>query len=133
MTVQAALGRKLELQKNGVTVCGIRNLTKTDNNGPVDISNNCSDGFREILSEAGEQSLDVSFDGLIKDSMFRDIQNNPATSKLITDLAIVYPNGAKIEVDFYMASYEEGAPYNDAITFSVSLQSSGVPVYTAAP
>ena len=35
--------------------------------------------------------------------------------------------------DFFLNSLEETGPYNEAVTFTASLQSSGVFTYTPAP
>ena len=49
---------------------------------------------------------------------------------MLTDITIEYPDGATLAGDFYLASVEETGAYNEAVTFSASLQSSGQWTYT---
>jgi predicted secreted protein len=51
---------------------------------------------------------------------------------MLTDITIEYPDGAVIDGDFYLVSVEEAGEYQDAVTFSASLQSSGEYTYTPA-
>jgi len=58
---------------------------------------------------------------------------------MLTDITIEFPildtatnsTAATLSGNFRISSFEEGAPYNDAITFSISLESSEAWTYTA--
>jgi len=124
-----SIGRNLVVKKGATAIASIRTKTVTINNEPVDITTDDSDGFRTLLSIVGQQSIDLSIEGLTDDATLRAAILSPGTI-LLTDITIVYPNGGIIAGDFALTTYEEAGTYNDAVTFSGTLQSSGEYTYT---
>jgi predicted secreted protein len=126
----ARSGRTLTLLKDGVAIAGVRTKGFSINRNPVDITNDDDDGYRAVLVDPGEIQVDLSVDGITKDSILRDAAMNTTPEFLALELA--WPDGYTIAMDFFLASYEESGNYNEAITFSASFQGTGVPTITPA-
>ena len=127
------LGRKLLLKVDGTVIAGLRTRGLSVNKEPVDVTTDDDAGFRKLLAEAGQVSLDMSIDGITKDDVLRASALTNTTLTL-TSVTVEYPNGDELTFDeVMMNSFEESGSYNEAITFTASLQSSGEWTYTPAP
>lgn len=129
MTAQA--GRELLIKKGVSVIAGVRTKTVTINGEPIDVTSDDDSGFRTLLGSAGLRSIDLSVEGVTKDAVLRAIVAGNS-SQLLTDITVEYPNGDTIDGDFYLVNIEESGEYQDAVTFSASLQSSGAFTYTPA-
>ena len=128
----ASVGRKLIVRRAGSVVAGVRTKTVTANNEPIDVSTDDDGGYRVLLEESASSSIDMSVEGLHKDTaLIKKAAKDGET--LIETYEIEFPNGAKISGSFRLNSIEEGAEYQDAITFSATIQSTGTPTWTDAP
>lgn len=127
----ASAGRELLIKKGVSVIAGVRTKTVTINGEPIDITSDDDSGFRTLLASAGLRSIDLSVEGVTKDATLRAIVAG-VSSQLLTDISIEYPNGDTIDGDFYLVNIEESGEYQDALTFSASLQSSGPFTYTPA-
>lgn len=108
-------------------ILGVREKGIKLNGEPVDVTSDDSDGWRELLTVAAENQVDVSLQGVTKDATLRAAWFGDRTAAV----TLTYPDaGGTITGTFYLASYNETATYNDAIAFEAELQSSGVVTYT---
>jgi predicted secreted protein len=115
------LGRKVTIKIGGVAIAAARTKNLTINNEPVNVTTDGDDGIQTLLNEAGEKAVSVSVEGLGDQTALVDVA-------LGDDLveAIEFDYGTfSITGDFFQASYQEGQPYNDAITFTAEYQSTG--------
>lgn len=119
----AAVGRTLTLTYGGAVIAGARTKTITINGTPVDITSDDDSGYRTLLEASGEKQIDMSIEGLAKDDVLVEALANNGT--LIAEVVLTLPSGATITGDFRLNSVELGAPYNDAVTFTAELQSTG--------
>lgn len=104
---------------------GARTTAMTLNNEPVDITNIDSNGFRELLPDAGVQSMDVRIDGVVNDAaVYLEVQQQ-ATDRTIRRYQFRSGSGDIWEANMIVQSLERTGTYNDAETFTISLQSSG--------
>lgn len=126
-----ALGRTLTITIEGVLAAGVRQKDVTCNVEGVDITTDDDNGFRTFLATCGEQMVDISFDGVEKDSVLRDLWASGGLSQL-HDIIMTWDDGSTLTGEFLLPTYEETGTYKDKITFSGSLQSSGAYVYVAA-
>lgn len=125
----ASSGRELLIKKGASVIAGVRTKTITINGEPIDVTSDDDSGFRTLLASAGIRSIDLSVEGVTKDAVLRAIVAG-TSSQLLTDITIEYPNGDVIDGNFYLVNIEESGEYQDAVTFSASLQSSGEFTYT---
>lgn len=126
----ANVGRNLKINRGSTAIAGIRAKTITANGEPIDVTTDDENGFRTLLSDPAVRSIDISFEGVTKDNELRQVLLTGATTLLLTDINIDYPNGDTLTGDFYFNNLEETGNYNDAVQFSGSLQSSGEWTYT---
>ena len=124
----AFVGRTVVVEVNAATVAGARTKSFTIGNEPVDITSDDDNGFRSVLSVAGTKTLDMTIEGVTKDGALIALASG--SSGLIEGVEITFPGVGTIAGDFFVASVEIGATYNEATTFSASLQSSGPYTYT---
>lgn len=127
----AESGRNLVINKNATAIAGVRAKTITTGNEAIDISTDDELGWRTLLTNPGQRTFDISIEGVTKDTVLRAAAFG--ANLLLTDITVDFPDGATLSGDFYFNNYEESGNYNDAVTFSASLQSSGVITYTPAP
>lgn len=126
------IGRNLIIQKNSVTIASVRTTSFSWAGEPVDVTDGDLSGVRELLPVFGSEAIEISFEGLANVATIRDIAMTRATTKLLTDITIERVGGTMaISGSFILVSYEESGTYNDAITFSATLQSTGNWTYTA--
>lgn len=130
------IGRLAVLSKDGTPVAGVRTKGLTVNNTAVDITTDDDSGIRTLLATPGEKQVDITLSGITNDLIF----TKEAIS--LTDAqdtyTLTYPpaadgsttTGAEISGTFNFTSYSEGANYNEASTFDVTLNSSGTITFT---
>ena len=126
----AFVGRKATLSKGATVVAAIRTKTAAINNEPVDITSDDDNGFRTLLQDPGTKSLDLTVEGVIKDATLLTVAMS--TTDILEGFSLLFPTIGTIAGDFVVASFEVAAPYNEAATFTASLQSSGAFTFTAA-
>lgn len=131
-----AVGRELLVTKNATVIAGIRTATMSWSGESIDITSGEDNGKRLLLAASGQEQIDLSIEGIMKADVFKNLVLG-SSSKMLTDIEIEWPivtspntTEATLAGDFRISSYEEGAPYNDAITFSMTLESSGAWTYT---
>lgn len=132
-----AVGRELLVKKNSAVIAGLRTATLSWSGESIDITSGEDAGKRLLLAASGQEQVDISVEGIMKADVLRNLVLGSA-SKLLTDITLEWPivtpgntTEATLSGNFRISSYEEGAPYNDAITFSATLESSGAWTYTA--
>lgn len=125
----ANVGRNFTIDKAGTAIAGVRTKTVTFNGEPIDVTTDDDSGFRTLLATVGQKSIDMSVEGITKDDTLRQAALS-GSSLLLTDVTVSYANGDALSGDFFLNSLEETGTYNDAITFTASLQSSGTFTYT---
>jgi predicted secreted protein len=126
----ANVGRALTIERGGTLLAAIRTKSVSVNREPIDITNDDDDGWRTLLTEAGERAVNISCSGIETDGVLRAASLG---TDVLEDITINFPNGDTLAGDFFLASYSETGTYNDAITFDAELQSSGEPIFTASP
>lgn len=123
-------GRAVTFTWNGATVKGVREKGITYNGEAINVTSDEDAGWRTLLDVSAEDSIDVSLSGVTKDEV---LANAYLTGQRTGDVVLEYPNGRVLAFTAYLANYAETGPYNNAVTFTASLQSTGLPTYTPAP
>lgn len=122
-------GKAIALAWGGASVGGVREKGIALNGEPVDITDDDSSGWRELLDVAGQNQVDLSISGLTKNDLLKQDWFAGDRTKPVT---VTYPDGGVLAGTFYLASYTDTGPYNDATTFEAELQSTGAVTYTPA-
>lgn len=140
MTAQKgrSFGIKIDNGSGAFNLIGAaRNVELAINNEPVDITNNDSEGIRELLGDAGTQSVSLTISGVYLDADANGQRRLEALafSREIVAFEIVQPgsvNDGKYEGDFMVASLTKKGEYNGTMTYEAKLESSGPVTYTVA-
>ena len=124
------IGRKVVFEWGGSEIPGVREKSATLNGEPVNITSDEDDGWQKLdeSGEAGENNVEISLSGVTKNDVLKADWFAGNRTRTAT---FQYPNGSAITGTFFLASYTEGLPYNDAATFEATFQSNGVVTYAA--
>lgn len=118
--------RNLIIQKNNVTIAGVKSKGWKWQGEPIDVTDDDLSGVRELLSTLGGESIEFSVEGFANTTTLRDVAATRATSKMLTDMSIERVGGTfSLTGNFLMTNYEEKADTKGAIEFSCTFISSG--------
>lgn len=110
-------------------VGGMQTDSLTWNNEPVDITNKDSLSFRTFLEGAGTKSLDLSGSGVFSDDAGMELVRDAAEADDQLKFQLVVPattNAKSYTALFQISSFSMSGDHNTAVTFELSLASSGV-------
>lgn len=125
--MSADVGRNLSFTWNGAVIAGVREKGVSIAGEPVDVTSDEDSGWRTLLTVAGQNEVSVSLSGVTKDK------------QLITDwfagtrtraAVLTYPDGSVLSGNFFLSTYNDTGPYNDAITFDAQIVSTGEVEFT---
>lgn len=127
------MGRKITISRGGSPaepIANVRTKTVSINREPVDATDDDSNGWRELLGEPGQSELNMTVEGVFaSDTILSEALD---TSSGLVAHTLEFDDGATIEGDFFLATFELTGEYNGVATYSFELQSSGEVTYTAA-
>lgn len=130
----ALVGRKVKFTpvSGGTAVIGGRTKNITINNEAIDITSDDDNGFRTLLEDdPALRSIDMSVEGVLKDDALIELASKPGAD-LQDEYKMEIEGIGEFQGTFHFGTLTLGAPYNDAVTFSASVQSSGQFTYTSA-
>lgn len=130
----ALVGRRVTFTPtgSGVPVTGMRTKTITINNEPIDITSDDDNGWKTFLeNDPAERGIEMSVEGVTKDATLINLAVTGG-SALISEYELDIAGLGTFTGDFHIGSLELGAPYNEAVTFSCTIRSSGEPTWEQA-
>lgn len=111
-------------------ITGIREINVEANGEPVNITAGDDAGVQQLIANiSAEDQVTITISGVTKDITIRDDWYGGTRSQT---LQILYPDTSTIAGTFFISSYSEGEPYNDAATFEATFMSSGTVTLTPA-
>jgi len=125
-------GRSIILRWDGVQLKGVREKGITFNGEAINVTSDEDLGWRTLLNVSAEDSVDITVSGVIKDTVLRRARFDTSGVLRMKEAELEYADGSIISGIFFLATYAETGPYNDALTFTATLQSNGVVEYTEA-
>ena len=114
------------------TVGGLRSTSITLNQESVDITNKDSSNARELLGDAGVESVSVSGSGVFTDIASEQTLRTAFGGANIPNFEVIIPSLGTYQGKFHIASLEYSGEYNGEVTYSITLESSGSVSFTAA-
>ncbi len=114
------------------TVAAMQATSFTLANETVDVTNKDEMPWRQLFN-CGVRSASVSANGFFTDHASLVSVQTAARNGTILNYTIISGRGDKYVGAFQITSFERNGEYNGAEQFSISLESSGEVVYTAAP
>jgi TP901-1 family phage major tail protein len=132
MTAQKGISMllKLALDGTGGTVAGLQTTGLTINNEMVDVTNKDSAGWRQLLQQAGVQSVTLSASGTADSAATFATLQSYAQVNSINPFQMIYGNGDTVSGQFQVTKFDITGPYNKEQTFTITLESSGQPTFT---
>jgi predicted secreted protein len=124
-------GRKVVLLWDTSAILGVREKSLTINGEAVNVTSDEDDGVQVLLAEDAESSVSIELSGVTKDTILR-VAKLAGGSALRKAVSLTYANGDELAGNFQLGAYSEGQPYNEAVTFTATLMSTGAVTYTAA-
>ena len=106
---------------------------------PVDVTNNDSNGWRELIDAAQMNTVSIPISGVrVSDALLSEWINGaqPGSGTRLAPTAFIFPletgetNPAQITGNFYLSEYSETGSHDGEITFDATLMSSGEITYT---
>ena len=135
--MSAFVGRKAILSFGSplVAIAALRTKTMTLANEPIDVTSDDDVGFRRLLDDPGTKTLDMTFEGIVKDvpSLNTLITLAMNGTDVVENFSFLFPQIGTMAGPFAITSFEIGATYNEGTTFSCSIQSAGPFTWTAIP
>lgn len=127
-------GRLATLRVGEVVIAGVRVLNLTWNGTAIDTTDQGDGGVQTFLSGIlATDTLELTCEGLEEDGVLRKLalKSNQA-AKFLAAARFDFPNGDRLTGDFVMTAYQEGAPYQEAQTFSATFVRNGPHTFTDA-
>lgn len=121
------LGRKIVLTWGNDEIPGVREKGIKLNGSPIDVSADEDDGWRSLLTEDGENNVEISISGVTKSPHLKADWFAGTRTKAIS---VVWPDGREMAGSFHMSTYSDKGPYKDATAFETTLMSTGVVTFT---
>ena len=122
----AGAGRNVALTWNAAEILGVREKGITVAGEPIDITSDENDGWRTLLTIAGQNEVTITLAGVTKNNVLKiDFFAGTRTRAVV----ITYEDGGDITGNFYLSNYVETVPYNEAVSFQATLVSTGLIAY----
>jgi predicted secreted protein len=122
-------GRSVAFTWNSAAVLGIREKGVNLDGAEIDVTSDENSGWQTLLAAAGQNAVTVSLSGVTKD---KRLKNDWFALTRTRPAVLTYPDGSVLSGTFYLASFKESNPYNDAQTFDAELKSTGTVTWTPA-
>jgi len=128
----AEYGRQVAFTWDGSAVLGVREKSLSINGEPVNVTSDEDAGVQQLLSLDAELGVQIELSGVTKDAILRTAKLAGGSS-LQKTAVLTYNDGGVLSGTFQLGNYSEGQPYNEAVTFTATLMSTGAVTYTPAP
>ena len=123
------LGRDIILTVAGQPIAGVTSKGVTIANEPVDVSSDDSGAFRELMAQAGTETIDISISGVTKNMELE--RSMIVNESKIYALVITYTDGSTLTLDGFLGLYSTTGETSTAQTFDASFSSSGAYTFVA--
>jgi len=128
-------GRLIQVKRGtspGTLIAGVRTKSLTINGEGIDITNDDSLGWRKLLDQPAEVSVEITVAGILTDEVL-------ATEAVSTTDRVQYTRfewpgatAGRLDGDFYLSSFSTTGEYQGSATFEATFQSTGAVAFTAA-
>lgn len=124
-------GRLFLLKKNNTTIGGGRTVGMTVNGNTIDNSDQTDVGFMVYVADTIiDSSLEISFEGIVKDTILRGIALGPQADRFMDDITLDFPDSGTISGSFVLSAYSETGAYKESQAFTATIISDGSWTYT---
>ena len=121
------------LSVGGDDVLTARTTDMTINSEMVDVTAKDTNGWRDLMDGTGMKSMTISLEGPFKDATYEETLRGYAHAGSINAYTLTSANGDSWAGNFQITSYSRAGTYNGEETYSMTLESAGEVIFTAAP
>jgi TP901-1 family phage major tail protein len=111
---------------------GLKSTTFTMNNSVIDVSTKDTEGWRELLEDGSLKFFSIACDGIFKDSSSDETIRGYVFNNSLNAFTFQFPNGDNVTGTFQITNYQRKGDVEGVETYSMTLESSGIPTFTAA-
>jgi TP901-1 family phage major tail protein len=115
-------------------VAGIREKGVSLSGEAVDITNDDSNGWRQLLDAAQVNAVEITCSGVLLDDTLRQdwFTGASSTGSRMQTAEFEYPDGGRVAGTFYLQEYSETGNHDGEVTFECTFMSNGAVTYTPA-
>ncbi len=119
-------------QGSFVTAAGLRTKALKFNAKPIDITHSESDeAWRELLPGGGVKSVEISGEGIFRDSASDALVRASFFAQDAKDYQIVIPDFGTVEGSFLISALNYAGTYKGEASYELVLASAGKPIFAA--
>lgn len=136
MSVKGWAGRKIIIRDPlGNPLAGVNAKSISFNRDGINVTADDEDGFQTMLGEPATVAFNMDVEGIMRSDPDNTdfVQRALDTGTELEEYTVEFPWGQQARGNFFFGNFSLNGPTGDAITFSASLQSSGVFVYEPTP
>lgn len=112
------------------TIGGLRSTSISLNQETVDVTTKDSTNARELLADAGVETVSISGSGVFTDVASEQTLQGAFGGADIPNFEIVIPDLGTYQGKFQITTLEYAGEYNGEVTYSITLESSGAVAFT---
>ena len=133
MSAQPGRDMLVKIEQNGsfVTVAGLRTKSIRLNSRTVDVTDQGSNGWTELLPEAGIRSVSVTGSGVFRDAASDALIRSAFFAQETLTAQLILPDFGTITSPVLVTGLTYGGTFQGEATFELTLASAGEPVFAA--
>lgn len=112
------------------TIGGLRSTSISLNQETIDVTTKDSANARELLADAGVESVSISGSGVFTDVASEQTLQGAFGGANIPNFEIVLPDLGTYQGKFQITTLEYAGEYNGEMTYSITLESSGAVTFS---
>lgn len=123
---------KIEQDGNYITVAGLRTKSIRLNSRTVDVTDQASNGWTELLPDAGIRSVSVTGSGVFRDAASDALVRAAFFSQSELSAQLILPDFGIITSPVLVTGLTYGGTFQGEATFELTLTSAGEPTFQTA-
>ncbi|MEL6687423.1 MAG: phage major tail protein, TP901-1 family [Pseudomonadota bacterium] len=134
MSVQRGRDMLVKIEQDGsfITVAGLRTKSISFNSKTVDVTDQASNGWTELLPEAGIRSVSVTGSGVFRDATSDALIRAAFFGQETLSAQLIIPDFGTITAPVLVTGLTYGGTFQGEATFELTLTSAGEPAFAAA-
>ena len=122
---------KIEQSGSYITVAGLRTKSIRLNSKTVDITDQASNGWMELLPQAGIRSISVTGSGVFRDTASDTLIRTAFFGQETLSAQLIIPDFGTITAPILVTGLTYGGTFQGEATFELTLTSAGEPSFVA--
>ena len=128
----AQSGRTIRISRDGTPLVGARSDSLTIAAEPLDATDKDDNGWRTLIGDVSTRTVSASVECVMKNSDLAEVMVGASSALLIGGTAVV-DGMLTLTGDFYLQNIDIAGEQGDVLTFTATLEGSGLFVTNVAP